>query len=67
MHRELNRVNFWLWTSAAVILKGEELHVKISAPHIPNSAITTWRRSAAPRKKRGNPAIAADAKFRDEE
>jgi len=45
------------WTRAAVTSKGEELHVNILTARIPNNAITTWRRSATPNKRRGNPTM----------
>jgi hypothetical protein len=45
------------WTRAAVTSKGEELHVNILTDRIPNNAITTWRRSAIPNKRRGNPTM----------
>jgi len=45
------------WTRAAVTSKGEELHVNILTARIPNKAITTWRRSTTPNKRRGNPTM----------
>jgi hypothetical protein len=43
------------WTSAAVKLKGEELHVNNLTACIPDNAIITWRRSATPKMRRGIP------------
>jgi hypothetical protein len=37
--------------------KGDELHVNILAARIPDIAITTWRKSAMPSKRRGNPMM----------
>jgi len=45
------------WTRVAVTSKGEELHVNILTDRIPKNAITTWRRSATPNKRRGNPTM----------
>jgi len=57
MHRKGTGVNCMWWTRAAVTSKGEELHVNILTDRIPKNAITTWRKSATPNKRRGNPTM----------
>jgi hypothetical protein len=57
MHRRVAGINCSWWTSAAVKWKGEELHVNILTALIADNAITTWRRSATPKMRRGIPAM----------
>jgi hypothetical protein len=57
MHLRGTRVSCACWTRAAVTSKGDELQVNILTVRIPDKAITTWRRSVMPNKRRYNPGM----------